>query len=108
MLAKLEQVIEMIVIHIDSDADLLNFVLACKDFAFAILPEGSTVWRTRFLNYYDHPIIQDPGEFRIAYQLREMVLRKFPSFADGAGARGQAALEVLRDMVLGMFRHFVA
>ena len=102
MLAKLMQVIETIVINIANDTDLLNFILACKDFAFAILIQSSTVWRTRFLSSYDHPIIEDSDEFRIAYQLREMVLRKFPSFADGGGARGQAALEVLRDMVLGM------
>ena len=92
----------MIAISIADDIDLMNFILTCKDFASAVVLEKSTVWRTRFLARYDHPIIESPYEFRIAYQLREMVLRKFPSFAAGGRARSRVALEVLRDMVLGM------
>ena len=95
------QMIEMIANHIADDADLMNFILTCKDFALAVVLEKSTVWRTRFLARYDHPIIEGPYEFRIAYQLREMVLRKFPSFAGGGKARNKVALEVLRDMILG-------
>jgi hypothetical protein len=92
----------MIAFNIDNDVDLLSFVLTCKDFALAAVLDESTVWRARFLARYDYPIIDGPIEFRVAYQLREMVLRNFPSFADGGGARGRHALEVLRDMVLGM------
>lgn len=95
------QVVEMIAINITDDADLLNFILACKDFASATILEKSTVWRTRFLARYDQPIIEGPYEFRVAYQLREMVLRKFPSFRDIGGAQTTVALEVLRDIVLG-------
>jgi hypothetical protein len=91
----------MIETFITCNTDLLSFALACTDFAAAILSEKSIVWRNRFLNNYDHPIIESPKEFRIAYQLREMVLQRFPSFALGDGAQGQAALEVLRDMALG-------
>lgn len=94
--------IEIIAFHTADDADLMNFILSCKDFAFAAVLEKSTVWRTRFLARYDHPLIEGPNEFRIAYQLREMVLRKFPSFAGGGEVRSTVALEVLRDMVLGM------
>jgi hypothetical protein len=97
------QLVETIAINIADDADLISFILSCKDFALAAILEKSTVWRRRFLARYDHPIIEGPYEFRVAYQLRELVLRKFPSFADGGGARGRVALEVLRDMVLGMF-----
>jgi hypothetical protein len=96
------QLVEMIAINIADDADLMNFVLTCKDFASAAVLEKSTVWRTRFLALYDHPIIEGPYEFRIAYQLRELVLRKFPSFANGDESRCRVALEILRDMVLGM------
>ena len=92
----------MIANRIADDVDLMNFALTCKDFALAIILEKSTVWRTRFLARYDHPIIEGPYEFRVAYQLRELVLRKFPSFADKGGSRTRVALEVLRDMVLGM------
>ncbi len=92
----------MIAIKIEDDADLMSFILTCKDFASATLLEKSTVWRTRFLARYDHPILEGPYEFRVAYQLRQLVLRKFPSFLDGGGARARVALEVLRDMVLGM------
>ena len=97
------QIVEMIAIRIAEDVDLMNFALTCKDFATAIVLEKSTVWRTRFLARYDHPIIEGPSEFRVAYQLREMVLRKFPSFAGMGTARSRAALEVLRDMVLGEY-----
>jgi hypothetical protein len=92
----------MIAISIAEDADLMNFILTCKDFASAAVLEKSTIWRTRFLALYDYPIIEGPYEFRIAYQLREMVLRKFPSFAKGDESRCKVALETLRDMVLGM------
>ena len=92
----------MIVISIVDDVDLMNFALTCKDFASAIVLEKSTVWRNRFLARYDHPILEGPYEFRIAYQLREMVLRRFPSFAGRGKARSKVALEVLRDMALGM------
>lgn len=91
----------MIATDIEDDADLLSFMLTCKDFASAAMLEKSTVWRRRFLARYDHPIINGPYEFRVAYQLRELVLREFPSFAYPRGARGRVALEVLRDMVLG-------
>lgn len=91
----------MIAIRIADDADLTNFILTCKDFATAAILEKSTIWRTRFLARYDHPIVEGPYEFRIAYQLRELVLRKFPRYVDGGGARGRVALEVLRDIVLG-------
>lgn len=94
---------ELIAIRIADDADLMNFALTCKDFATATVLEKSTVWRTRFLARYDHPIIEGPYEFRVAYQLRELVLRKFPSFASRCTARSRAALEVLRDMVLGKY-----
>lgn len=93
----------MIATNIGDDADLLSFILTCKDFALAAVLEESTVWRNRFLARYDHPIIEEFCEFRAAYQLRELVLRKFPSFADGGGARAKIALEVLRDMVVGEF-----
>lgn len=96
------QIIEMIAIRITDDADLMNFTMTCKDFAMATVLVKSTVWRNRFLARYDHPIIEGPYEFRFAYQLREMVLRKFPSFAKSRGPRGRLTLEVLRDMVLGM------
>jgi len=91
----------MIAIRIADEADLLKFALTCKDFATAIVLEKSTVWRARFLNRYDHPIIEGPYEFRVAYQLREFVLKMFPSFAAKDPARARVALEVLRDMVLG-------
>ena len=91
----------MIATNIGDDADLLSFILTCKDFALAAVLDKSTVWRNRFLARYDHPIIGGSCEFRAAYQLRELVLRKFPSFADGGGARVRIALEALRDMVLG-------
>ena len=95
----------MIAIYIADDADLLNFSLACKDFATAMVLSKSTIWRSKFLARYDFPIIEDAQEFRIAYQLREMVLRKFPSFKDG-GARyrkckSRFTMDVLTDMVLG-------
>lgn len=93
----------MIAINIVDDVDLMNFVLTCKDFASAVVLEKSTVWRNRFLDRYDHPILEGPYEFRIAYQLREMVLRRFPSFAGRGRARSKVALEVLRDMALGTF-----
>lgn len=91
----------MIAIRIADDGDLMNFALSCKDFATATVLEKSTVWRVRFLARYDHPIIGSPYEFRVAYQLREFVLRRFPSFAGKDGVRSKVALEVLRDMVLG-------
>jgi hypothetical protein len=91
----------MIAIRIADDADLLKFALTCKDFATAIVLEKSTVWRARFLDRYDHPLIEGPYEFRVAYQLREFVLKMFPSFAGKHAGRGRMALEVLRDMVLG-------
>jgi hypothetical protein len=95
------QVVEMIAIRIADNADLMKFALTCKDFATAIVLKKSTVWRARFLNRYDHPIIDSPYEFRVAYQLREFVLKMFPSFSGKDPARTKAALEVLRDMVLG-------
>lgn len=98
----------MIAINIQDDSDLKNFILSCKDFASAVVLEKSTVWRTRFLARYDHPIIEGPYEFRIAYQLREMVLRKFPSFAGEGWLTSRVALEVLRDMVLGIYLHVLS
>jgi hypothetical protein len=91
----------MIAIRIADDADLMSFALTCKDFATATTLEKSTVWRTRFLARYDYPLIEGPYEFRVAYQLREMVLRKFPSFEMKGGGRSRIALEILRDMILG-------
>lgn len=96
----------MIATQASDNFDLQNFTLCCRDFAAPALSENSTVWRQRFLDRYDYPFVNAPQEFRFAYQLREMVLRKFPSFQDGGGPRGVVALEVLRDMVLGRLSPF--
>ena len=66
------------------------------------MPENSGIWKARFLYRYDSPFIAEYREFCNAYQLRRFVLRKFVGFESG-GVKGRLGLEVLRDMVIGMF-----
>lgn len=64
------------------------------------MPENSGVWKTRFLRKYDHPIVEGPYEFRIAYQLRAVILPWFCDLGFEKRKNAELLLDVLKDMVL--------
>ncbi|RMZ78161.1 hypothetical protein DV738_g4072, partial [Chaetothyriales sp. CBS 135597] len=101
------EVRQMIASFARSDRDIVNMALASKTIAYSILPANSPIWRTRFLAKYDYPVIQSPGEFRLAYQLRRFVLdaRNFVIFQDVDDKRLQIQLDVIKDLVLGLSKN---
>ena len=82
------------------DDQLFVMALLSKTLATAILPENSGVWKAHFLSHYDYPHITGPYDFRVAYQLRRLVLRNFIGFGMDTNM-AKVQLEILRDMVLG-------
>ena len=64
------------------------------------MPENSSVWKNRFLCKYDFPIVEGPYEFRIAYQLRAVVLPWFCDLGLEKTKNAKILLAVLKDMVL--------
>ena len=97
------QVLQNIAACSKNDEDLANFQLVCRKIAYNVTPDDSLVWKARFLSKYDHPIIRDPLEFKVAYKLRRLVLnaKNFVDFRDAKDNRLKIELEVIRDMVLG-------
>lgn len=83
-----------------SDSDLTCLILTCHTFARQLQPENSGVWKTRFLQKYDHPIVDGPYEFRIAYQLRAMALPRFGDLGFETRNNSRILLTILKDMVL--------
>lgn len=97
----LSQVVERIAFFIVRDVDLRSFALTCKDFACAVMWEGTSVWRMKFLARYDYPLIGQQLQFRDAFRIRELTLEKFPLFNGNFDKRARLAMGVLKDMVLG-------
>ena len=85
------------------DTDLANLQLVSRKIAYNVTPDDSSIWKARFLTFYDHPIIQDPLEFSLAYKLRRLVLRddNFVNFRNAEDKRLNVQLEVIKDMILG-------
>ncbi|KKZ66146.1 hypothetical protein EMCG_08118 [[Emmonsia] crescens] len=52
----------MIAILVPEDSDLCRMARTCHYFAEAIIPPNSGVWRTRFLDKYDHPPLGKSSE----------------------------------------------
>ena len=93
------QVFEKVIFYV-SDSDLHALTQASKKMAVKLMSEKSGIWKARFLSFYDYPLVESPYEFRVAYQLRRFVLRKFVG-CDGRNAQAQICLEVIQDMLLG-------
>ena len=74
--------------------------MTCHTFARQLQPENSSVWKTRFLRKYDYPIIEGPFDFRIAYQLRAVLLPRFGELGFDKRANTRILLDTLKDMVL--------
>jgi hypothetical protein len=85
-----------------TDSDLYFLSLAGKVLCIKLMPENSGIWKTRFLSLYDFPSIEGPYDYCAGYQLRRFVLRKFADCGNG-GPKAEIGIEVLRDMVLGVF-----
>ena len=58
------------------------------------------MWKARFLQKYDYPIIKGPYEFRIAYQLRAVTLPRFGDLGFETKDKAKILLTILKDMVL--------
>lgn len=75
-------------------------MMTCHTFARQLQPENSSVWKERFLQKYDYPIIKGPYEFRIAYQLRAIALPRFGDLGFETRNNAKVLLKILKDMVL--------
>lgn len=58
------------------------------------------MWKTRFLQKYDYPLVEGSYEFRIAYQLRALALQRFGDLGFETRDNARILLTMLRDMVL--------
>ncbi|RMZ88931.1 hypothetical protein DV736_g3850, partial [Chaetothyriales sp. CBS 134916] len=101
------QVLQKIAAFACSDRDMTNMALLSKNIAYGILPADSTIWRTRLLAKYDHPIIPSALEFSLAYKLRRFVLdvRNFVNFKDNNDERLPIQMEVIRDLVIEAYHN---
>ncbi|PGH02145.1 hypothetical protein GX51_04849 [Blastomyces parvus] len=91
-----KELIQMIAMRVPKDADLCRMAHTCRYFAKAIIPPNSGVWRTRFLDEYDHPPPDKSSEeVRVEYQVRSIMLAQTPSFQDGEGSKEKLWLSVL-------------
>jgi hypothetical protein len=93
-------VLSRIACLLPSDSDLACLILTCHTFARQLQPENSGIWKDRFLQKYDHPIVDGPYEFRIAYQLRAMTLPRFGDIGFEIRDKAKVLLTILKDMVL--------
>lgn len=99
------QLLKLIAIEL-SDKDLCSLSLAYRTFHDAV--EGDqVVWRSRLLRDYDAPAKdrKNAYDWRKTYQTRKRVLQEFRQieFEAGTSEKEQIALEVLRDLLLGLF-----
>ncbi|KPI45843.1 uncharacterized protein AB675_428 [Cyphellophora attinorum] len=86
-----------------NDLDLVNLSAASNRFSETIHPQNSSVWSSRFLNKFDHPLIDNTNQFCAAYKERSLVLESFINFKDGTDPRLEPQLTILLDMVLEAF-----
>ncbi|OJD13084.1 hypothetical protein AJ78_06422 [Emergomyces pasteurianus Ep9510] len=90
------ELIQMIATLVPEDADLCRMARTCRYLAEAIIPPNSGVWRTRFLDKYDHPPPDKTSEeVRIEYKVRGIMLAQTPSFLNGEGSKEKLWLSVL-------------
>lgn len=94
------EVLSRIACLLPSDVHLTCLILTCHTFARQLQPENSGVWKTRFLQKFDHPIVEGPYEFRIAYQLRAIALPRFADLGFETRDKAKILLLILKDMVL--------
>lgn len=93
----------MIAILVPEDSDMCRMARTCRYFAEAIIPPNSGVWRTRFLDKYDHPPPDKSSEeVGIEYKVRSIMLAQTPSFQDGEGSKEKLWLSVLTTLLVGM------
>lgn len=101
------QLLKLIAIEL-SDKDLCSFSLAYRTFHDAVGGD-QVVWRSRLLRDYDAPAKgrKNAYDWRRTYQARKRVLQEFRQieFEAGTSEKEQIALEVLQDLLLGLFTH---
>ncbi|OAX77430.1 hypothetical protein ACJ72_08271, partial [Emergomyces africanus] len=95
------ELIQMIALLVPEDSDLCRMARTCRYLAEAIIPPNSGVWRTRFLDQYDHPPPDKTSEeVRIEYKVRGIMLAQIPSFQNGEGSREKLWLSVLTTLLV--------
>lgn len=102
------ELLQRIATFIEYDSDICSFRLICRSTRDAVDADKNSFWRKRFLSLFERPATSLVGEegnlvFKKTYQRRRSVLKHGADFVIGESARERACLEVLRDMIVGMF-----
>ena len=107
------QINQQIASELDTDQDICNFRLICRDTHDAIDADGCSFWRRRFLAIFETPQLELTGQrvadnekFRDVYKKRKNLLKNgvLQEFRNGLVPREQQCLELIRDLIIGEYR----
>ena len=87
----------------ETDEDIISFRLICRGTNDAIDADNGSFWRYKFREKYAFKEGLSNKELRRVYQRRSKALRRGNAlnFFRGYQKREQAALEALRDLIVG-------
>ncbi|KAJ5081440.1 hypothetical protein NUU61_009704 [Penicillium alfredii] len=68
------EILQEIACILSTDRDILSFSLTCREIWERVFSPNSGIWHRRFQNQYDAPHGHSPGELKMEYQIRAIVL----------------------------------